>query len=493
MAFVTRIGKGSPLTATDYDGNISETIAQLATKCATTDPRLSDARAPTAHTQAQSTIDGLVDALAAKATTSALSALTTEVATKVAGSDSRLTNARAIADGNYGIITVASGAAQIRPAGVPDGDPVTIVGIDASNLLVKTTADSTAEVPDTVAAFDEAGDAINFTPEDLAAWAGDAFAAYLAVGGVGVWREPVRVATQTNVTLATGVENGDSLNGVTLATGDRVLLTSQTTASENGVYVVNTSGAPTRASDADSEAELKNALYFVTAGYSRGSVFINTNTSTITIGSTSITYDLLQSGTAQGADVASGSTVTLGGGGMFTMTGTGTVTAFAFNKDFVGRRAVIRASGASTLTHNGTSLILPGARPILLGAGDVFEIVSLGSGNFALVSISYASTAFTAVTPSGGNVGINGDAVRFSISVAISGNIDFNSLTNLVIGQHYHIEVSATGGPRSVTATGAGRTFNFGAGISIPSGKGAIFDLVYNGSQSCLIFCGYRD
>src|SRR5688500_7583864 len=66
------------------------------------------------------------------------------------------------------------------------------------------------------------------------------------------WKTPVRVATTANGTLATAFENGDTIDGVALVTGDRILIKDQTTQSENGIYVVAASGAPTRASDADS-------------------------------------------------------------------------------------------------------------------------------------------------------------------------------------------------------------------------------------------------
>lgn len=59
----------------------------------------------------------------------------------------------------------------------------------------------------------------------------------------------VRVATIANGTLASDFENGDTIDGITLSTGDRILIKDQTTPIENGVYIVNVSGAPTRATD----------------------------------------------------------------------------------------------------------------------------------------------------------------------------------------------------------------------------------------------------
>lgn len=66
----------------------------------------------------------------------------------------------------------------------------------------------------------------------------------------GVFRTvKVRAASTANVTLA-GLDAGQTLDGVTLVAGDRVLLKNQTTGTENGVYVINADTvAPTRAAD----------------------------------------------------------------------------------------------------------------------------------------------------------------------------------------------------------------------------------------------------
>ena len=75
-------------------------------------------------------------------------------------------------------------------------------------------------------------------------------------------KDSVRAATAVAGTLATSFENGDTVGGVTIATGDRILIKNQATATENGIYVVNASGAPTRAADADPVAsELEKGSY----------------------------------------------------------------------------------------------------------------------------------------------------------------------------------------------------------------------------------------
>lgn len=64
---------------------------------------------------------------------------------------------------------------------------------------------------------------------------------------------PVRVATTTNGALSTAYAAGQSVDGVTLAAGDRILVKDQTTTSENGIYTANDSGAPTPARDVDQD------------------------------------------------------------------------------------------------------------------------------------------------------------------------------------------------------------------------------------------------
>jgi len=65
-------------------------------------------------------------------------------------------------------------------------------------------------------------------------------------------KQSVRAATTGPVNLASGLEAGDTIDTtVTLAVGDRVLVKNQTTASQNGIYIVKSSGAPDRAADAD--------------------------------------------------------------------------------------------------------------------------------------------------------------------------------------------------------------------------------------------------
>ena len=106
------------------------------------------------------------------------------------------------------------------------------------------------------------------------------------------WKASVRAATTADITLASALENGDVLDGVTLATGNRVLVKDQTTGSQNGIYVVKSSGAPDRSTDADLDAEVtSNFAVFVEEGtVNADSGFTLTNNGSVTIGSTALVF-----------------------------------------------------------------------------------------------------------------------------------------------------------------------------------------------------------
>lgn len=106
------------------------------------------------------------------------------------------------------------------------------------------------------------------------------------------WKSSVRAATTTNGTLASAYANGSVVDGVTLATGDRILLKNQTSANENGIYVVAASGAPTRATDADNSTKVSPGMTVVVEeGTANGdTVWILTTNGTITVGTTGLAF-----------------------------------------------------------------------------------------------------------------------------------------------------------------------------------------------------------
>jgi len=100
-------------------------------------------------------------------------------------------------------------------------------------------------------------------------------------------------------------------------------------------------------------------------------------------------YDALSK---QASSVASASTTDIGGasGRNLHITGTTTITSLGTAAAGIVREVVF--DGALTLTHNGTSLILPGASNIATGAGDTALFVSEGSGNWRCLSYQRADS-----------------------------------------------------------------------------------------------------
>ena len=104
------------------------------------------------------------------------------------------------------------------------------------------------------------------------------------------FKDSVRVASTANVTVS---GPGAAIDGITLSSGDRVLLKNQSTASQNGIYVFNgAASALTRATDADANAEVTAGMFvFVEEGtVNADQGFVLTTDGTITVGSTSLSF-----------------------------------------------------------------------------------------------------------------------------------------------------------------------------------------------------------
>lgn len=126
-------------------------------------------------------------------------------------------------------------------------------------------------------------------------------------------------ATTANINLATDLENGDVLDGVTLVTGDRILVKNQDTASQNGIYVVQASGAAVRALDFDQPAEVDGGDFiFVTGGTVNDNTgWVQTSTTVATIGTDPIYFTQFSGAgayTAGNGLTASGTTFNVGAG-----------------------------------------------------------------------------------------------------------------------------------------------------------------------------------
>lgn len=170
------------------------------------------------------------------------------------------------------------------------------------------------------------------------------------------WKVPVRAASTANVTLATP---GASMDGVTLASGDRILLKNQSAGAENGLYVwTGASAALTRSSDADQNGELApGTAVTVTEGTTNGDkVFmITSDTAPIIIGTTSQTWSPLGGGSSYTA----GNGINIAGSVISAAAGTGIsvgVGGIAVDTSVVARKYSANiGNGSATsiaITHN---------------------------------------------------------------------------------------------------------------------------------------------
>jgi hypothetical protein len=94
-------------------------------------------------------------------------------------------------------------------------------------------------------------------------------------------------------------------------------------------------------------------------------------------------------------DLASAATTDLGAQTSNNVRITGTTTITGFGTVASGTVRQLRFAGALTLTHNATSLILPGGANIVTAAGDTATAVSLGSGNWVVTAFQPAVDVYT--------------------------------------------------------------------------------------------------
>jgi hypothetical protein len=171
-------------------------------------------------------------------------------------------------------------------------------------------------------------------------------------------KDSVRVASVAPVAIASALEAGDVIDGVTLVAGDRVLLKDQSTASENGIYVAVASGAASRATDANTSAKVTTGMFtFVAEGTVNGdNGFVLTTNDTITLGTTGLTF-VQFSGAGQ---VIAGDGLTKSGNTLDVVGTTNRITVNADSVDisanYVGQSSITTLGTITTGVWNGTDV-----------------------------------------------------------------------------------------------------------------------------------------
>ncbi len=154
------------------------------------------------------------------------------------------------------------------------------------------------------------------------------------------------------------------------------------------------------------------------------------------------------------ATVASASTVDLGAqlAPVVNITGTTTITSFGTVAAGTMRRVVF--GGALVLTHNGTSLILPGGANITTAAGDSGVFISLGSGNWRCVDFQYGSnivTPWVAYTPVVNGCGAVTGLQAVSRRVGSNLEVRFRFVCGTTSGTTFDISIGFNGTNGGVT------------------------------------------
>jgi len=163
----------------------------------------------------------------------------------------------------------------------------------------------------------------------------------------------VRAATTANITLS----GTQTVDGVALIAGDRVLVKDQSTASANGIYVVAAS-TWSRSTDADTDAEVTSGMFtFVEEGtVNADSGWVLSTNNPIVVGSTSLTFAQF-SGAGQ---ITAGAGLTKTGN---TLDVVGTSNRILVNADsvdiastYVGQTSITTLGPITTGTWNGTTI-----------------------------------------------------------------------------------------------------------------------------------------
>ncbi len=221
-------------------------------------------------------------------------------------------------------------------------------------------------------------------------------------------KDSVVATTTANGTLSTAFANGQSIDGVTLQTGDRILIKNQSTASQNGIYNVNASGAPSRATDMATGGNAAGAFVFVEQGTTNAeNGFVCTSdTGSAVVGTNNLTFAQF-----------SGAGQIIAGDGLDKSGNTLSVDLKANGGLVIESTELALKLDASSIT--GTLAIGDGGTGATTASA---ALTALGLSNYAKTLIDDADAAAARTT-----LGLGSIATQAANSVAITGG----SITNL--------------------------------------------------------------
>ena len=270
---------------------------------------------------------------------------------------------------------------------------------------------------------------------------------YLEFFAAGIsWKQPVDCGTTTNITLS-GLQ---TIDGVTVVAGSRVLVKNQTTTSQNGIYLASAT-AWSRAPDADTWDELISAICFVESGSTlAGSAWYCTIQPGGTIGTTAITW----SNFSVAATYTAGTGLTLTDY-VFSITNTG-VTAAAYGSASKTLTATVNAQGQLTVLA-ATDIAIANTQVSGLGTMSTQSASSVaitgGSINGTTIGGTVAA-AVNATTFTGAGTGLTGTATSLSIGGNAATATSATAATNLAGGATGSVPYQTSSGVTTFLAAG---------------------------------------
>jgi phage-related tail fiber protein len=201
----------------------------------------------------------------------------------------------------------------------------------------------------------------------------------------------VRAATTANIALS----GEQTVDGVGVVAGDRVLVKNQTTGSENGIYVV-ASGSWGRASDADTSDKVTSGMFtFVESGSTNGDTgWVLATDGSIAVGTTSLTFSKF---TSQG-EILAGDGMTKSGN---TLNAIGTADRVSVSADAIDIASTY--AGQSSITTLGTVTTGVWSATTIGVAKGGTNLTTVPKGS---VMVANAADAFTALDGGGVSDGI---------------------------------------------------------------------------------------
>ena len=270
---------------------------------------------------------------------------------------------------------------------------------------------------------------------------------YLDYFATGIsWKQPVNCGTTTNITLS-GLQ---TIDGVTVVAGDRVLVKSQTAPAQNGIYLASAT-AWSRAPDANTWDELISAICFVESGSTlAGSAWYCTIQPGGTLGVTAVTW----SNFSVAATYTAGTGLTLTDY-VFSITNTG-VSAAAYGSASKTLTATVNAQGQLTVLA-ATDIAIANTQVSGLGtmSTQAASSVAITGGTINGTTIGgTTAAAVNATTFTGAGTGLTGTATSLSIGGNAATATSATTATNLAGGAAGSVPYQTASGTTTLLAAG---------------------------------------